>query len=42
MVEGRPAIMTADGALVLDKIQPSGRKMMPGKSFLAGAKNWES
>jgi methionyl-tRNA formyltransferase len=41
-VEGRPAIMTADGALILDEIQPSGRKMMPGKSFLAGAKNWES
>lgn len=40
--EGRPAIMTVDGALVLDEIQPSGRKVMPGKSFLAGTKNWES
>jgi methionyl-tRNA formyltransferase len=42
VIEGRPAIMTADGALVLDEIQPSGKKMMSGKSFLAGAKNWES
>lgn len=41
-VEGRPAVMTADGALVLDEVQPAGKKMMPGKSFLAGAKNWES
>jgi methionyl-tRNA formyltransferase len=41
-VEGRPAVMTADQALVLDEIQPAGKKMMPGKSFLAGAKNWES
>jgi methionyl-tRNA formyltransferase len=41
-VEGRPAVMTANGALVLDEIQPAGKKMMPGKSFLVGAKNWES
>ena len=31
-----------DGALVLDEVQPAGKKMMPGKSFLAGTKNWES
>jgi methionyl-tRNA formyltransferase len=42
VVEGRPAVMTANGALVLDEVQPAGKKMMPGKSFLAGAKNWES
>jgi methionyl-tRNA formyltransferase len=41
-VEGRPAVMTADGALVLDEVQPAGKKMMPGKSFLAGAKGWEA
>jgi methionyl-tRNA formyltransferase len=42
IVAGRPAVMTANGALVLDEVQPAGKKMMPGKSFLAGAKNWES
>jgi methionyl-tRNA formyltransferase len=40
--EGRPAVMTGDGVLVLDEVQPAGKKMMPGKSFLAGTKNWES
>ncbi len=41
-VEGRPAIMSADEALVLDEVQPSGRKMMSGKSVLSGARDWES
>ncbi len=41
-VEGRPAIMSADGALVLEEVQPAGRKAMPGKSFLSGARDWES
>jgi len=41
-VEGRPAIMSADGALVLEEVQPAGRKVMPGKSFLSGARDWES
>lgn len=40
-VEGRPAIMSADGAVVLDEVQPAGRKAMPGKSFLSGARDWE-
>jgi methionyl-tRNA formyltransferase len=42
MVEGRPAIMSADGALVLDEVQPAGKKAMPGKSFLSGARDWVS
>lgn len=41
IVEGRPAIMSADGALVLDEVQPAGKKIMPGKSFLSGARDWE-
>lgn len=41
-VEGRPAVTTGYGALLLDEVQPAGKKMMPGKSFLAGIKNWES
>jgi len=39
-VGGRPAVMSADGALVLDEIQPAGKKVMSGKSFLAGARGW--
>jgi methionyl-tRNA formyltransferase len=39
-VEGRPAIMSADGALLLEEVQPAGRKIMSGKSFLAGARGW--
>ena len=40
-IEGRPAIMSANGALVLDEVQPAGKKAMPGKSFLSGARDWE-
>jgi len=39
-VEGRPAVQSAKGALVLDEVQPAGKKVMPGKSFLAGAREW--
>jgi methionyl-tRNA formyltransferase len=42
IVEGRPAVMCADGALILDEVQPPGKRVMPGKSFLTGARNWES
>jgi methionyl-tRNA formyltransferase len=41
-VEGRPAVMSGGGALVLEEVQPAGRKVMPGKSFLSGARDWES
>jgi methionyl-tRNA formyltransferase len=35
-----PAVGTTAGILVLDIVQPAGKKPMPGKSFLAGAQNW--
>lgn len=41
-VEGKPAVQSADGALVLEEIQPAGRKVMSGKSFLAGARDWST
>ncbi len=41
-VEGKPAVQSSDGALVLEEVQPAGRKAMPGKSFLAGARDWSS
>jgi methionyl-tRNA formyltransferase len=38
---GLPAIYGGDNTmLVLDEIQPAGKKPMPGKAFLAGARNW--
>ncbi|MCF6277676.1 MAG: methionyl-tRNA formyltransferase [Anaerolineales bacterium] len=37
---GVPAIGTAEGILVLDQVQPAGKKSMTGKSFLAGGRNW--
>ncbi len=33
-----PAIATGDGLLVLDIVQPAGKKPMDGKAFLAGAR----
>ena len=39
-VEGRPAIQSAEGVLILDEVQPAGKKSMLGKSFLAGARDW--
>jgi len=42
IVEGRPAVMCVEGALVLEEVQPAGKKSMPGKSFLSGAHGWES
>ena len=39
-VEGKPAVQSAEGILVLDEVQPAGKKIMPGKSFLAGAREW--
>jgi methionyl-tRNA formyltransferase len=39
---GQPAVGAGDGILALDEVQPAGKKSMSGKSFLAGARNWES
>lgn len=38
--DGYPAITTADGCLVLEIVQPAGKKAMDGKVFLTGARNW--
>ncbi|MEW5868795.1 MAG: methionyl-tRNA formyltransferase [Chloroflexota bacterium] len=37
---GLPAIAVADGLLLLHEVQPAGKKPMPGKAFLQGARNW--
>jgi methionyl-tRNA formyltransferase len=36
----QPAVGTGDGLLILDEVQPAGKKTMSGKSFLAGARHW--
>ncbi|HVN15527.1 MAG TPA: methionyl-tRNA formyltransferase [Anaerolineales bacterium] len=38
--EGQPAVGAGSGILVLDEVQPAGKKSMSGKSFLAGAREW--
>ena len=42
IVEGRPAVQCADGVLILEEVQPPSKKVMPGKAFLSGTRNWES
>lgn len=36
----QPAVATGEGLLVLDVLQPAGKKPMSGKAYLAGARNW--
>lgn len=36
----QPAVGAGGGLLVLDEVQPAGKKSMSGKSFLAGARHW--
>lgn len=39
--KGLPAIYCGDNALlILNEVQPAGKKSMPGKAFLAGARDW--
>ncbi|MBE3119746.1 MAG: methionyl-tRNA formyltransferase [Candidatus Atribacteria bacterium] len=40
--EGHPALGTGEGILILEEVQPAGKKSMPGKAFLAGARDWAS
>ena len=40
IVDGFPAVGTMDGILVLDQVQPAGKKSMPGDVYLRGAKQW--
>jgi methionyl-tRNA formyltransferase len=40
IVKNQPAIGARGGLLVLDEVQPAGKRSMNGKSFLAGARNW--
>jgi len=38
--EDQPAVGAGTSLLILDEVQPAGKKSMSGKSFLAGARHW--
>jgi methionyl-tRNA formyltransferase len=40
VIQNQPAVTARGGALVLDEVQPAGKKPMSGKSFLAGGREW--
>jgi methionyl-tRNA formyltransferase len=39
--QGLPAITTGNGTLVIDELQPAGKNMLDGRTFLRGARGWE-
>ncbi len=39
-IDGLPAIGAKDGWLILDELQPAGKKPMSGTDYLRGARNW--
>lgn len=38
--DGLPAVATGEGWLVLDEVQPAGKKAMSGSDFIMGARDW--
>ena len=38
--QNEPAVGARGGILILEEVQPAGKKSMSGSSFLAGARNW--
>ena len=40
VIHDQPAIGTGAGLLILEEVQPAGKKSMSGKAFLAGARDW--
>jgi methionyl-tRNA formyltransferase len=40
VVDGLPALGTVEGVIVFDELQPAGKKSMPGKAFMQGARDW--
>ncbi|MBM3125063.1 MAG: methionyl-tRNA formyltransferase [Chloroflexi bacterium] len=41
-IAGDPAVECGNGSLILEEVQPGGKKRMSGKSFLSGARAWRS
>jgi len=42
ILPGLPAIGTAEGLLVVEEIQPAGKRPMPGEVFIRGARDWQT
>jgi methionyl-tRNA formyltransferase len=42
IIDNSPAIETRDGILILDEVQPAGKRVMPGFVFLNGAQDWDT
>jgi methionyl-tRNA formyltransferase len=42
ILDGLPAIATSQGCLVIDEVQPAGKRPMPSRDFLRGAHGWPS
>ncbi|NWG33484.1 MAG: methionyl-tRNA formyltransferase [Chloroflexi bacterium] len=42
VIQNQPAVGARGGILVLDEVQPAGKKPMSGRSFLSGARHWAS
>lgn len=40
IIDGEPVIYTSNGILILEELQPAGKKRMAGKVFLNGAHDW--
>ena len=40
ILDKQPAVCTTEGWLVLHQVQPAGKKPMPGRDFLSGARGW--
>jgi methionyl-tRNA formyltransferase len=40
VIDNFPAVGTSSGCLVLDEVQPAGKKAMSGEIFLRGARGW--
>jgi methionyl-tRNA formyltransferase len=40
IADGLPGIQTINDCLVLDEVQPAGKRAMPGRDFLRGAQHW--
>jgi methionyl-tRNA formyltransferase len=38
--QNQPAVGARSGILILEEVQPAGKRSMSGRSFLAGARNW--
>lgn len=40
--QNQPAVGAGGGVLILEEVQPAGKKSMSGGAFLSGARDWES